>query len=63
MSESVREDELKDVQIVVQIVVQIDAQIDARIDARIEARIEACIKHGTRACRVRFRWRCADKGW
>ena len=51
MSDSGREDELKDVQIVVQIVVQIDA------------RIEACIKHGTRACRVRFRWRCADKGW
>jgi hypothetical protein len=43
VSESVREDELKDVQIVVQIVVQIDA------------RIEACIKHGTRACRVGFR--------
>jgi hypothetical protein len=59
VSDSGREDELKDVQIVVQIVVQIDAQIDARI----EARIEACIKHGTRACRVRFRWRCADKGW
>jgi len=55
VSDSGREDELKDVQIVVQIVVQIDAQIDARI--------EACIKHGTRACRVRFRWRCADKGW
>jgi hypothetical protein len=51
VSESVREDELKDVQIVVQ------------IDAQIDARIEACIKHGTRACRVRFRWRCADKGW